>query len=168
MSLYEIQNELMALLDMATETDKSAELEAAMQEHTNALIEAFDAKVDDYAALIRICETRAETRLAEVERMKKLAVADDALAQRLRQNLILAMQQTKRTKVQTNRFALSVVSNGGKQPVQVTDETALPEEFKIPVYSVKIDKEAIRAALENGETVDGATLLPRGVRLSLK
>jgi hypothetical protein len=168
MSLYEIQHELMALLDMATETDKSAELEAAMQEHTNALIEAFDAKVDDYAALIRMCETRAENRMAEVERMKKLAEADDALATKLRQNLIAAMQQTKRTKVQTPRFALSVVANGGKTPVQITDEDALPEEFKIPVYSVKIDKEAIRTALENGEPIDGATLLPRGVRLSLK
>jgi hypothetical protein len=43
----------------------------------------------------------------------------------------------------------------------------LPEQFKEPVTTWKIDKNAIKEALKNGETVAGATLL-NGTRLSIK
>jgi hypothetical protein len=168
MSLYQIQNELMPLLEMSQQENMETEMAEAFREHTAALIEAFDAKADDYAALIRTCESRADERLVEAERLQTLAARDKALADRLRNTLLEAMQATGRKRVETSRFALSVVQNGGKIPVQIHDETALPEQFKIPVWSTKIDKEAIRAALERGEAIDGAALGQRGTRLSLK
>lgn len=167
MSLYQLTEELTALLNMA-DTEMSEDIDAAMKEHTALLIEAFDAKADNYAALIRTCETRASARYEESQRLNKLAQADEALAMRLRMALLEAMQATGRKKVQTERFALTVAQNGGKQPVVVTDEDALPAEFRVPVWSEKIDRDAIREALERGDTVEGAVLQPRGFRLNLK
>lgn len=169
MSLYQITDELKRLIDafdhFGHESDEAAE---AIKEHTAALVEAFDAKADDYAALIRTAETRAAARNEESERMRKLAQDDEALASRLRNALMLAMNQTGRTKVQTARFKLSVQNNGGKIPVVINDESALPEAFRVPKVSISIDKDGIRAELEKGGIVPGATLGERGQRLNLK
>jgi len=167
MSLYQLTEELTALLNMA-DTEMSEDIEAAMHEHTALIAEAFDSKADGYAALIRTCETRANARYEESQRLTKLAQADEALATRLRKALLEAMQATGRKKVQTERFSLSVAQNGGKTPVVVTDEDALPAQFKVPVWSERVDRDAIRDALERGETVEGATLQPRGFRLNLR
>jgi hypothetical protein len=168
MSLYEISSELAALLNMAETQGMSPEIEEAMQEHTAAMVEAFDEKADNYAALIRTLEWRADGRREEAKRIAALANTDDALVTRLRTALMQAMQATGRTTVQTKRFRLGVVNNGGKLPVEIEDETQLPAQFVVPVYGTKIDRDAIRESLERGEDVPGARLLPRGTRLTVK
>lgn len=170
MSLYHITAELSSLLtviDAAGDT-QSPELEQAFAEHAAALREAFDSKADDYAALIRSCETRADNRRAEAKRMQALADSDDKLAERLRSILRDAMTELSRTKVDTQRFRIAVRANGGKTPVIVSDETVIPQQFRVPVYSEKVDKDAIRDALEAGASVPGAALGQRGTRLDIK
>jgi hypothetical protein len=169
MSLYQITSELVSLIDAFDRFGhESQEAADAIKEHTDAIVEAFDAKADDYAALIRIAETRAAARNEESERMRKLAQDDEALAARLRTALMDAMKRTNRTKVQTARFKLSVQNNGGKIPVIINDENALPEEFRVPKVTIIIDKEALREKLESGVAVSGASLGERGQRLNLK
>lgn len=169
MSLYQITTEMQSLLDAFDQHGaESPEAEAAIREHAAAIAEAFDQKADGYAGLIRNCESRAAARRAEAERMERLAALDEALANRLRRTLLDAMQVTGRTKVQTERFALAVRQNGGKVPVVVEDESALPLQFVVPVTTNRIDKDAIRAALESGTPVSGARLGERGTRLDLR
>lgn len=169
MNLYAIKTEMTSLLDGIAEVGlDSPEATAALAEHMEALVGAFDDKADDYAALIRICETRAAARREESERMTALARDDEALADRLRETLLTAMQQTNRTKVDTARFKLAVRRNGGKVPVEVVDADALPDEYRIPRVTMAVDRDAIRAALEAGTPVPGATLGERGWRLDMK
>lgn len=171
MSLYQITEEMMELLDIAAGVmgeDGSPEVEAAFAEHAAALASAFDSKADDYAALIRVCETRAEARKAEADRMKALMARDDRLAERLRTMLMDAMVATNRTKVETARFALAVKKNGGKMPVVIINESLIPVDFKVPKYVETLDKDGIREALEAGATIPGASLGVRGTRLDLK
>lgn len=170
MSLYAIQNELMILMDACADSAGNLDpaTEAAMAEHTAALVEAFDGKADAYAALIRSAEVRAETRRAEAKRMIVLAESDEALASRLSRVLLDAMTTTGRQRVDTERFRLSVRANGGKQPIVIHDESALPSDYRVPVYSERIDREAIRTALEQGTTVPGAALGQRGTRLDIR
>jgi hypothetical protein len=169
MSLYLITDELKRLIDAFDHFGhESSEAAEAIKEHTALLVEAFDAKADDYAALIRTAETRAAARNEESERMRKLAQDDEALASRLRLALMTAMKETGRLKVQTARFKLSVQNNGGKIPVIINDESSLPEAFRVPKVSITIDKDGIREELEKGVTVPGATLGERGQRLNLK
>jgi hypothetical protein len=168
MSLYAIKTELTTLLDAADGGLDSPEAQAALAEHAAALVEAFDDKADDYAALIRSCEARATARREEVKRMAALADADEALADRLRATLLTAMQETNRTKVDTARFKIAVRRNGGKVPVEVPDPTALPDEYLIPKVTMTVDRDALRTALEAGTEVPGASLGERGWRLDLK
>ena len=169
MSLYNIKTELVELLDAMTNDGAfDAETEAALAEHAQALAEAFTDKADDYAALIRVAETRAAARREEVERMKRLVADDEALADRLKSMLMNAMTATGKTKVETQRFRLAVKKNGGKIPVVITDEDALPVDFKVPKVTEVIDKDGIREALEAGTPVPGAELGQRGQRLEIK
>jgi hypothetical protein len=169
MSLYQITAEMQSLIDaFDAHGAESPEAEAAIREHAAAIAEAFDAKADGYAALIRTCEVRSAARAEEADRMKRLAQSDDALASRLRRTLVEAMQATGRTKVATDRFTLSVVANGGKLPVVIEDEAALPAEFVVPHVTTRVDREAVRSALEAGTPVSGARLGERGTRLSLR
>lgn len=169
MSLYQITAEMVSLLHAFDQHgEDSPEAEAAFREHAAALAEAFDGKADDYAALIRVCETRSEARHSEAARMKALADSDEALASRLREAMRAAMEATGRVKVDTNRFRLSVKTNGGKVPVIIEDESAIPSDFAVPVVTTKLDRDAIRFALEAGTPVMGARLGQRGTRLDIR
>ena len=170
MSIYEIKNELLCLLDAARNADGEfdADTEAAFAEHAAGLREAFADKADSYAALIRTCQHRADARRAEAKRMVALADSDDALADRLSRILLEAMQATGLTKVDTERFRLSARANGGKLPVVLSDEKALPAQYRVPVYTEKVDRDAIRTALEAGTEVPGASLGQRGTRLDIR
>lgn len=168
MSLYHITAELAALIDLAESGVPDAEMAAAVAEHRTALVEALDAKADSYAALIQTLRVRAEARRDEADRIKALAAADDGLADRLADALREAMQQVGRTKIDTTRFRLSVRTNGGKLPLVIEDEAALPPVYRVPVYTERVDRDGLRAALEAGEAVHGARLGERGVRLDIR
>jgi hypothetical protein len=128
---------------------------------------ALDEKADDYAALIQHLAARADARRVEAQRMRDLAATDEALADRLKARLKEAMETTGRTKLDTARFRLSVAGNGGKQPLSVTcDATTLPKE--LTTVTVAANKDAIRQALENGATIAGCELLPRGTSLRIR
>lgn len=169
MSLYMIASELIELLDaMDVGYADDAGAQEAIAQHAAALAEAFDQKADDYAALIRVCATRAAARREEAERMLMLAKDDERKAERLTTMLFDAMIATQRTKVETGRFRLSIKKNGGKIPVVITDENALPVDFRVPKVTEVIDKDAIRESLEAGNVVPGAELGQRGQRLEIK
>jgi hypothetical protein len=168
MSLYQIKTEMMSLLDAFARYGRdSDEAASAIREHAAAIAEAFDAKADDYAALIRVCETRAAARREESERMQQLAKDDEALAERLRKALLDAMDTTGRVRVDTPRFRIAVRGNGGKIPVIIESASDLPTEFVVPKITHEIDKTAIREALERGVPVSGARLGERGKRLDI-
>jgi len=169
MSLYAIKSEMLSLLEVVdAHGHESPEATAAFAEHLAGLTETFDAKADQYAALIRVCETRAAARKEEAERLKLLVQDDERLADRLREALMEAMIATQKTKVETPRFRLTIKKNGGKIPVLITDESALPVDYRVPKVTEVIDKDALRAALEAGTEVPGAALGERGQRLELK
>ena len=166
MSLYAIQNEITDIVDAILDGG-DAEAQQALEAHLAGLDAALDEKADHYAALIRHLEARADARRAEAQRMRDLATADDALAERLKTRLKEAMEATGRTKIETARFRLSVSNNGGRQPLSVTcDASSLPEE--LVTVTVAANKDAIRQALENGATIPGCELLPRGTSLRIR
>jgi hypothetical protein len=168
MSLYAISSELELILDAILEGGAvSPEAQQALEAHLAGLDAALDDKADDYAGLIRSLELRSAARKTEAERMRSLAKADEALAERLKDRLKEAMETCGRTKIDTARFRLSVAGNGGKQPLEVT---VTAEELG-PDYTstfVEVDNTKIRAALEAGKVVPGCTLLPRGTGLRIK
>lgn len=168
MSLYAITTELQSILDLLDSGAPDEATAAAIVEHEAALREALATKAESYAGLVRSLEARAAARQTEAERMDALADADRRLATRLTRALHDAMQATGTSKLETERFRLSVRSNGGKIPLVIEDETALPPVYRVPVYTERVDKDAVREVLERGESVPGARLGERGTRLEIR
>ncbi len=168
MSLYAIQNEIESLIDALLEgggTDMAAN--EALEQHLAGLDEALDQKAEGYASVIRSLELRARARKDEASRIRDLAEADEAVADRLKKRLKEAMEATGKQVIDTPRFKLSVAGNGGKQPLVIeTPVDDLPSEFRVVRHEP--NKDAIRSALEAGQAVPGCTLLPRGTSLRIK
>lgn len=167
MNLYQITSELQAVIDGILEGGiDSPEAQQALDEHLAGLDEALDQKCEDYAAVIMSLQARSDARAAEAKRIRELANADATVAQRLKERLKQAMEATGRVRIDTTRFRLTVANNGGKQPMLIEDQSAIPTEFIVQVPEV--DKDAVRAALEAGRAVPGCTLVPRGTSLRIK
>lgn len=166
MNLYQITNEMQAILDAMHEDADSPEAMRALDEALKDLDEVLDHKAEAYAGLIRELEMRAQARTEEMKRIRALADADAALAERLKERLRDAMQRTGRTRIETPRFKLAVVGNGGRPPLLIADPEALPPAYirHIP----EVNREALRSALEAGELIPGCTLGLRGNRLTIK
>ncbi len=131
------------------------------------LLADIDQKADNYAALIRSLELRATARRAALEGLKKLISSDERSADFLTERLKMAMEKLGRKKMETERFRITVANNGGKVPLEIYDETLIPDKFMIP-QPAKIDNDGIRQAIEAGEDIPGAKLGQRGTSLRIK
>jgi len=169
MSLYAINAEIASVLDAMLEGGAdSPEAMEALNLHLAGLDTALESKAEDYAGLIRELELRAEVRKAEAIRIRLLSTVDATLAERLKERLKAAMESSGKMKIETARFRLTVANNGGKQPLEVDEAQMAAWEPPFRRVITEPNREAIRIALENGATIPGCTLMPRGTSLRIK
>ena len=127
------------------------------------------AKVEGYAAFIQDQRILAEGAKQEAQRMADKAKRRTATADFLAGRLKGVMERLKINKIETPRFTVAVQGNGGVQPIDVhAPLDALPDWAKRKIVNIVPDKDAIRARLEAGETLEFAILQPRGTRLAIK
>jgi len=169
-TLLEITDDVLALDNIIAEqggdiTDCEETIDAWLAELKTDL----KGKTDNYLALITEMEARAKARKEQADRMTMLVKRDTDAATYLRYKLRDALATLGIDRMDTPRFKVAVVKNGGKLPVFVDNEEAIPLALRrvIPA-SVVPDNDAIRKALEDGEEVPGARLGERGTRLSIK
>ena len=125
------------------------------------------AKVDAYCRLIRNLETQAEARKTEADRLSALAKAVSSEAAFRKACLYEFLKRTGRDKLETERFKVGIVKNGGKVPVEYHGAIEdLPEEYLRVTFAADMDR--LREALEAGEEINGAKLGERGTRLSIR
>lgn len=173
-TLYEITADLIALDDLLTETggDISDEAAAAAIDSWLALLGGErDDKLDGYCWLIREIEARGEARKAESARLAALASTDTNATKRLKERMMLMMELTGTPKIETKHFKIGVCANGGKQPVELRPEVQANPAMLPPNYQrvkIEADTDAIREALEAGETLTFAELKPRGKHVRLR
>jgi hypothetical protein len=184
-SILEITSDLEVLDALLAEVDLSiqraeGEITPEIQEALQAidalkagLSVEFDTKVDNFAGYVRMLETRAAGRTEEAERMKKLAKRDENNAEYLSNLLKGELQHREIKKIETKRFKVSVVDNGGALPLHVSDDikncpSKAGPEYAQDVTTTVLLKDKIRAALEAGEKLDWANLGERGTRLSIR
>lgn len=185
-SLFQISDDLLALDDLLSEVGGEItedEAGAALEKFFDELGEERDAKLDNYGALIRQYEAKAEARQAEAQRLQRLAATDANNAKRLKTRLLAFFELHGIKKLETLRFKFSVQANGGKAPLVVPEQwerepASAPEQFHHHV--IQLDKEAIRAALEavfDGDSAQveaeklmdaGCSIAPRGAHLRIK
>lgn len=164
-TLFAIGEDIMALYDLLTEMGgdvTDAETEAAVDAWLAEIGADRDQKLDAYCALIREFESVAAARAAEAERLQELAAHANNEATRLRNRLHQFMLMTGDTKIETLRNRLAVQKNGGKIPVLVGDEAAIPKSFQKAEYLIKIQVDRALDAQEKKvqDFVDKALELP--------
>lgn len=171
-TLYEIGSEFIELENLLEEIGgdvSDAEIEKQIDDFLADLTMQRDKKLDGYASLIVELQSRGEARAAEARRLIDLANDDMEKGRKLQERLKAFFERTNVSKVETFRFKLSVVKNGGKTPVALNaalNFAELPEEYRKVRFDP--DKDAIREALEAGEKLDFARLEQRGTHLRIK
>lgn len=157
-TLFELSNRIEALAQILAEVDDEEEQEIYLRQFLKTSVD-LKIKLDGYCSLIQEVETRAEVRRAEAKRLSDRATFDSNLAKRLKAILLWYLQENDIKKVETFRYQISRAKNGGKQPIVVNEDilvTSIDERFQ--KVSIDFDKSAIRTALENGETLNFASL----------
>lgn len=167
-TLLDISDDLVALGDLLTEAGGDIDAgDGALQAWFEQLGEERDEKLDNYCALIREMELRASVRMAELERLQLRVAVDQNAAKRLKDRLKLFLDIQGISKLETRRYKVGVQANGGKLPLEVTVAAEqLPERFQR--VSVTVNSDAIRAAIEAGEAVQGCSIGERGTHVRIR
>lgn len=167
-SLYHLSADMAALEDL---------LDLALESGAEADAAAIDAWLDELQGSLadklgRVARWRAtELALAaagkaEAKRLTDRAKVREARVERVEAAVQALMERLGAKKVDTDVATFSLQKPGGKDPVVVVDDAVLPDD--LVRVKREADKEAIRAALEAGRDVPGATIQQRGLVLRVK
>jgi hypothetical protein len=128
---------------------------ASLAERIEALVE----HLDEEEALLARLDERAK-RIKAMQEERKLRI------QKIRRSIANEMDAER---VKTLRLGEATITMAEEPPkLIVTDEAALPDWYFQEEVVRKLDKAALREALEEGMQIDGATLSNGGVRLQIK
>lgn len=163
-SLFNLTAELQHIQQLMLSADND-ELPQELIDWLDVTQEGFDKKVEGYCAVIGELEAMMEARRKEAIRLDALADLAGSKADRMKLALKEAMLKLETPKVETTRYKVWVQSAGGKIPVQIEEED-VPHDWK--KVQLVTDKDKIRAALESGQQLPFAQLLPRGQTLRIK
>lgn len=153
MNLYEMTNEALALYAMLADEDLSEdEINEIVKDSLEG--EGSEQKIESYCQIIKQFAADAEMLKNEKQRIDRKKSAAENRVERLRKALTEFMDATHQDKVKAGTFSVSIRETAS---VNILNELDLPERFLIPQMP-KADKKAIKEALDNGETVDGAEL----------
>tara|TARA_R110000868_G_scaffold209824_1_gene459682 strand:+ start:36 stop:551 length:516 start_codon:yes stop_codon:yes gene_type:complete len=168
-TIYSICNDMTALMELLDEKDGIVEQESldAFNAFEAEIQTDFVNKLDSYAAVIQEFEMRSDNRKTEARRMSELAKKDEERADMLRRRLFALFQNNNWQPVETSRFKIGLMVNGGKRKLQIhIDDEQIPNEY-VEVIRVN-NTEAIRSALESGTELGWASLAERTKRLSIR
>lgn len=153
MNLYELSTRFQQLMDQDELTaEDCAELDSLYDNTEDACIEK--------AKYIRNIEAEAEAINKVMFEMgqRELSLLNKATAQR--EKLVAEMKKCNINKItKSPLFAITIPK--ARSSVSITDDKLLPPSYwktSEPKVTVTVDKVAIKAALEAGEHVPGATL----------
>ncbi|MEO5348326.1 MAG: siphovirus Gp157 family protein [Magnetococcus sp. YQC-3] len=125
----------------------------------------FSRKATNLAAIFLNLEADARAIDEATQRMERRRESLTKNAKRLRDHLLLHMQMTGMQEVKTPQFHIKIRKN--PPHVDILCQEIIPDEFKEIVTTTKIDKAAIKSAINAGQTVPGA-VLEQGLRLDVR
>lgn len=164
LSLYELSSTYLKALDDLTDPELDLPIEA-VNDTLEALGDEMENKAINVTKFMRNMEATAKAiKEAEAEmykRRKSLETRIKWMKDYLKEN----MEHTGITKIECPYFKLSIQKN--LVSVAITNEESIPGEFKEQVISWKIDKTAIKKAIQSGDSIPGAKLL-NGTRLAIR
>jgi len=151
MNLYEITAEQKALINKIEllEGEITEEIENALIINENQL----QSKSIAYLAVIKNKENFNSLVDEEIKRLQAIKKTNTNLVNRLKDNLLNAINLFGDFQVGTNKFGIRKSST-----LEVEDTNSLPEKYKVIKVSETADKMALKSALKNGEEIKGVYL----------
>ena len=163
MTLYELKDEYKQLLEMLEDPDIDPQVIADTME---AVSGELDVKCDSYVVIIKKLEAQVEMIDTELIRLEKNKTALTSNIKRMKSSVLDAIQLTGQRKMETDHFKLSIVKNGGKQPMEVDEIEKIPQDYLTMKPVANMEK--IRQELEGGSQLDFARLKERGEHLGIR
>lgn len=151
-TLYELTNDYLTLLDMAEDPDID---EQALIDTMEGIEGEIEIKADGYAKVMKQLEATSANLEYEEKRLMNRRKTIDRNIKRMKQALQDAMVATGKPKFKTDLFSFTIRKNPAS--VVIDRETCIPPEFLIP-QDPKIDKKAIKAAIDRGDDITFAHL----------
>ena len=151
-TLYELTNDYLTLLDMAEDPDID---EQALIDTMEGIEGEIEIKADGYARVMKQLEATSTNLEYEEKRLMNRRKTIDRNIKRMKQALQDAMVATGKPKFKTDLFSFTIRKNPAS--VVIDRETCIPPEFLIP-QDPKIDKKAIKAAIDRGDDIKFAHL----------
>ena len=157
----------MNLYDMTVQAQELYELlqgEIIDEQTFNDTLEAIgvDEKIEGYCQVIKNLQADFDMFKAEADRISERMKPIKNNIDRMKESLLTFLKASGQNKVKGGTFAVSI---GTSKQTNIVDEALIPTEFKTPQPD-KIDKTAIKKAIESGLNVAGAEIIiNEGVRI---
>lgn len=169
MRLYDIASDYKRLQDMLDSAETPEEMRQTLQDTLESVAGDFEDKAANIAALIADIRATISGCEDEIARLTEKKARLSSQVDSLKKYLFSEMQFTGLRKVQAGTWQISIAKNGGKAPIVWADGIRVDD---LPAEFVKVEKsldtQAVRQALEKGETLGFAEFGERGESLRIK
>jgi len=164
LKLYEISSAFQSLEQLGESDDLPAEV---IHDTLEALEGDFEAKAVQVAKFILSLEANAQAVRLAATQMTGRANRIDNRAASIKAYLQFHLQAMDKKRIESPELVIARRAN--PPAVVITDEHAIPPQFWVqpPPPDKRIDKKAIKAAIDAGERVDGA-YVEAGERLEIR
>ena len=164
LTLYNITNKFVDLMNKAEEGELTEKEYNEIGEEIALELQKKSASIIGY---IRNTELLIEAMKSEEKRISDMRKAGEIKIEKFKQYVKDNMERLGLDKIPTELGTLSIAKN--PMSVEIEDETAVPEEFKTIVQTVKVDKTAIKNHFkETGEVVAGVQIVDDKTSLRIK
>ena len=164
LSLYQISSIYLEAMDILTDPEMELPAEA-ITDTLEGLGGEMEEKAINVAKFMRNIEATANAIKEAETAMAKRRKALENRASWMKDYLKGSMEHTGITKIECPYFKLSIQKNPAA--VNIINEDTIPDKFKEQVITWKVDKTAIKKAIQSGKTIPGAKLL-NGTRLAIR
>ena len=147
MTLYELTNDYMNLLELAEDPDID---EQAFMDTLEGIEGALEDKAEGYAKVIRTLEGDAAACDAESKRLRNKKQTIENNIKRMKTALQYAMEVTGKTKFKTTLFSFGIQNNPASVVMDEPDIENIPERF-LKYKDPEIDRKAIKDAIKAGD-----------------
>lgn len=149
-SLFNITNEYQYTISQLEDGECTPELEKALEISQQEL----NQKSIAYLEVIRNREAFIFNIDEEIKRLQGLKKSTTNLVSRLKDNLLNAVLTFGEFTVGTVTFRTRK-----SKRLEIIDDSQIPNKFKIVKQTISTDKNAVKKAIEDGESVDGAIII---------
>ena len=164
MTLYDLTNDYMELLELAEDPDID---EQAFLDTLEGIEGALEDKADNYAKCMRMLEADAKGIKAEEDRLSARRKTIENNIKRMKSALQYAMQVTGKRKFKTPLFSFNIQKNPAAVVVDEQYIENIPERFLVR-KDPEINRKAIKDAINAGEDLEGLAHLEQTESLRIK